>query len=240
MNKHHRLGWRMLALLVLMANIGLANANLNVYPMRVSAEPGRHAEVRVTSQSPNPQYVRVVIKRVLKVGTPEEHEVDVEGGARASLLASPAKFAIPGGGSRLVRLIPLKELTEEGAFRAYVEAVGDDGTESSIDLDLEKGTSAGLSVKLTWGVLVHVLPKNGQMNLQLEGNSLHNTGTLRVGITGVAECDGNHCSEHSWEGALYPGRQATLPFERTAGRTVRLRYRLSNDPYQEREHVLVP
>ncbi|HIE4562745.1 TPA: pilus assembly protein [Stenotrophomonas maltophilia] len=240
MNSHYIFRWRMLALLLLATNAGIAHANLGVYPMRVSAEPGGHAEVRVTSQSPKPQYVQVVIKQVLDAGTPEEREIDVVGGARAALMPSPAKFALPGGGSRLVRLIPLQDLAEEGVFRAYVESVDGGSAESADAVDLGQGASAGLNVNLIWGVLVHLLPKNGLMDVRLEGNALRNTGNVRVGIAGIAECDGKDCLEYPWKGALYPGRQAVLPFERTPGRSVQLRYRLSQDPYQENTRTFVP
>nr|WP_313508402.1 pilus assembly protein [Stenotrophomonas geniculata] len=240
MNSHYILRWRMLALLLLLTNAGIAHANLSVYPMRVSAEPGRHAEVRVTSQSPKPQYVQVVIKQVLDAGTSEEREIDVEGGARAPLMPSPSKFALPGGGSRLVRLIPLQDLAEEGVFRAYVESVDGGIAEGADAVAPGQGANAGLNVNLIWGVLVHLLPKNGHVDLRLEGNALRNAGNVRVGIAGIAECDGKNCHEHPWKGALYPGRQAVLPFERTPDRNVKLRYRLSQDPYQEHTRTLMP
>jgi len=240
MNTYFRFGWRLFALLVLATQIDPAHANLSVYPMRVAAEPGKHAEFRVTSQSPSTQFVQVVIKQVLDPGTPQEREIDVAGGARAALLASPAKFAVPGGGSRLVRLIPLQELSEEGVFRAYVEGVGAEANESSVDVDVGQGTTASLKVNLIWGVLVHLLPKGGEMDVRLEGNTLRNAGTLRVGITGVAECDGRDCNEHSWNTTLYPGRQLNLPFERMPGRSVQLSYRLSQDPFQDKAQTLGP
>lgn len=214
-----------------------AHANMSVSPMRATVEQGARTDVRVHSQSAEPQFVRVQLKEIVDPGTPDEREVDLAGGARAPLVASPAKFALAAGGNRLVRLVALADVEKERVLRAYFEGVPPDVEPGEEDLT---SSSAGLQLNLIWGVLVHLLPKDGVVDMQLEGNVLRNTGTLRLGLTGASECSGGDCIEHEFRASVFPDAQYRLPFQPAPGRSLTLRYHLSRDRYQVHTRNLQP
>ena len=96
---------------------------------------------------------------------------------------------------------------------------------AAIGQALQIGASIGVS--LVWGALVNVLPAEGHVQLQLRGNILHNTGTLRVGVTSVADCNAaGACSAHDVSRSLYPGTSLELPMSVDADHSLQLRYRL--------------
>ncbi|WP_313140527.1 pilus assembly protein [Stenotrophomonas sp.] len=209
-----------------------AYANLTVHPMRTSVEGKRSAQIRVYSQSTQAQYVQASLRRIDNPASAEEREVEIEPN-EAAITITPGKFALSGGGNRLIRLIPLQLVDKETAYRVYFEGVrGPEETERDGD-----GTSrANVGVSLVWGALVNVLPANGEVSLRLQGNTLHNTGTLRVGITSIAECSSaGACTAHDVSHSLYPDAGLELPFQPKPGSTLQLRYRLTRDGY--REHV---
>ncbi|MBT2766799.1 fimbria/pilus periplasmic chaperone [Stenotrophomonas sp. ISL-67] len=224
--------------LLLLLPAAPVSANLDVHPMRVHVDAGRTTSIRVHAQSPRTQYVRATVKRVVAAATDAEHEVDEPPGADAALVVTPAMFALAGGGSRLVRVIALAPVTEETAFRVYFEGVrGEDP-----DAAPEPGhiASATIGVSLVWGVLANLLPADGQVAMQLVDGSLHNRGTLRLGIRRIEHCIAVVCTTHDIERSVYPGAALALPFQPTAGARLRVDYRLSRDGYREHQQILLP
>lgn len=209
-----------------------AQANLTIHPMRTSLEGKRSAQIRVYSQSTQPQYVQATLRRIDNPASENEREVEVEP-HEAAITITPGKFALSGGGNRLIRLIPLQSVEKETAYRIYFEGVrGPEETER----DAEGGSQANVGVSLVWGALVNVVPTDGEVALRLQGNTLHNVGTLRVGVTSVAECNSaGACTAHAVSHSLYPDAALELPFQPKPGSTLQLRYRLTRDGY--REHV---
>ncbi|WMJ71417.1 pilus assembly protein [Stenotrophomonas sp. 24(2023)] len=220
----------LLSLLLIVPN---ADANLTVHPMRTSVDAKKGTQIRVYSQSPQPQYVQASVRRIANAADADEQEVEIDPAA-AAIAITPAKFALAGGGNRLIRVIPLQPVAQETAYRVYFEGVrGPDENPA----DGGGGTArANLGVSLVWGALVNVVPADGRVAVQLRGSTLHNLGTLRLGITSVADCEGTRCTAHELSRSLYPGSAVLLPFAVTPGRTVQLRYRLTREGY--REHVL--
>lgn len=216
-----------------------ALANLNVHPMRVHAEAGKTATVRVHSQSPQPQYVQATVKRILHPATEGEQEIDEAIGGATVMAVTPGKFGLAGGGSRLVRIIPLQPVEVETAFRVYFEGVpGPDDREPGVAV---QGTNATLGVSLVWGVLVNVLPSDGRVEMQLEGSRLVNRGTLRLGVNHVQDCDANGaCTPHEVKRSLYPGAALVLPFVPRPGGRVEIDYRLSHAGYRDHRQTLLP
>lgn len=210
-----------------------AHANLSIHPMRTAMDAKRGAQIRVYSQSTRPQYVQASLRRIDNPATPREQEQDIEV-ADSAIAITPGKFALSGGGNRLIRLIPLQPVQKETAYRVYFEGVrGPEGTELESSDD---AAHADVGVSLVWGVLVNVVPADGVVDLQVRGNTLHNSGTLRVGIVHAAECTAaGVCTPHDLSHSLYPDADFTLPFQPQPGNSLRLRYRLSQDGY--REHV---
>lgn len=209
------------------------HANLTVHPMRASVDANKGTHIRVYSQSTRPQYVQASLRQIVDPAGAGEQEIDIEP-SEAALAITPGKFALSGGGNRLIRLIPLQPVQVETAYRVYFEGVA--GPEQAPVAGLADNAQAQVGVSLVWGALVNVLPSDGKVDMQLRGATLLNTGTLRLGITRIADCTAaGACIEHEVSRSLYPGAELTLPFEPVAGNKLQLRYRLSRDGY--REHV---
>lgn len=215
-----------------------ARANLDVHPMRVHVDAGKATGVRVHSQSALPQYIRATVKRVLHPGTAREQEVDEAAGDAAAVAVMPSRFALAAGGSRLVRVIALDPVEQETALRVYFEAVP---PVAEGDADAAPGAaSATVGVSLVWGVLVNVLPAQGRAALQVQGGTLRNLGSLRLGVLRVEQCVAGDCQLHSVERSVYPGDQVALPFEPRDDARVNVYYRLSRDGYREHQQSLRP
>ncbi|MEG2802530.1 pilus assembly protein [Stenotrophomonas sp.] len=214
-----------------------AQANLTVHPMRASVDAKKGTNIRVYSQSTQPQYIQASIRRIVNPAGADETEVDIEP-AEAAIAITPAKFALAGGGNRLIRVIPLQPVTQETAYRVYFEGVR--GPEETPLEGNGQAAQANVGVSLVWGALVNVLPDDGTVDFRVDGNQLRNTGTLRLGITSIAECQGSRCTAHDVSLSLYPGSALPLPFVPTPGSTVQLRYRLTRDGYREHLKTLTP
>ncbi|HEL4111943.1 TPA: pilus assembly protein [Stenotrophomonas maltophilia] len=213
-----------------------ANANLSIHPMRAAVDSKRGTQIRVYSHSTQPQYVQARLLRISNPAQVGEEEVEMEA-ADAAVAITPGKFALSGGGNRLIRVIPLRTVEKEAAYRVYFEGVrGPDGT---LLEDEEQAAQANVGVSLVWGALVNVLPANGSVDLQLQGDTLRNTGTLRVGITGAAVCTAEGvCTPQDLSRSLYPDADLTLPFQIAPGDSLQLRYRLSRDGHREHTQTL--
>ncbi|WP_295520930.1 pilus assembly protein [uncultured Stenotrophomonas sp.] len=214
-----------------------AQANLTVHPMRASVDARKGTHIRVYSQSTQPQYVQASLKRIDHAADADEREVDIEP-STAAIAITPAKFALAGGGNRLIRVIPLQPVQRETAYRVYFEGVR--GPEEGTLVTGNSSASASLGVSLVWGALVNVVPADGRVDVQVRDNVLHNAGTLRLGITSVADCQGTRCTAHVLSRSLYPGSQVALPFDLQPGHSVQLRYRLTRDGYREHVQTLTP
>ncbi|MEN5203158.1 pilus assembly protein [Stenotrophomonas sp. TWI700] len=228
-----------LGALGLLMTASAAHANLTVHPMRMAVEHQRGAQVRVYSQSAQTQYVQATIKRIVDPATDHEAEVDIEPGQLDAIAVTPGKFALAGGGNRLVRVIPLSTVTRETAYRVYFEGVRGDADETS--MPAEDGPAAQVGLSLIWGTLVHVLPADPLPDMRLDGAALHNTGNLRLGVTTVERCVAkNQCESHDIQHSIYPGQQLELPFTATSAEHVRVHYRLSHAGYRLHERELQP
>jgi len=213
-----------------------AQANLTVHPMRTSVDVKRGTQIRVYSQSTQPQYIQASLRRIEDPAGAAETEVDVPPD-EAAIAVTPGKFALSGGGNRLIRVIPLQPVERETAYRVYFEGVAGPEEERG---GTAEAASASVGVSLVWGALVNVLPPEGTVQPRVQGNTLHNDGTLRLGVTSIADCMGSRCTAHEVSRSLYPGSSLQLPFTVEAGHTVQLRYRLTRDGYREHVQPLSP
>ncbi len=213
-----------------------AHANLTVHPMRSTVDGKRATQIRIYSQSTQPQYIQATLRRIDDPAGPDEHEVEVEP-SQAAIAITPGKFALSGGGNRLIRVIPLQPVERETAYRVYFEGVR--GPDAGGPMTGE-GAQASVGVNLVWGALVNVLPAGGEAVPRVQGQTLRNDGTLRMGVTSIADCDGSRCTAHDVSRSLYPGSAMPLPFTVTPGHTVQLRYRLTRDGFREHVQTLAP
>ncbi|ROP80335.1 P pilus assembly chaperone PapD [Stenotrophomonas rhizophila] len=215
-----------------------AYANMSVHPMRLAVHDARGGQIRVHSQSTRVQYVQLRVQRLLDPATPDEREVDVAPGALEGIAVTPGKFVLAGGGNRLVRVIPLAAVDEEAAYRVYFEGVRPPSEIGTGDEPEE--SSANIGVNLIWGALVHLIPAQPVADMRVDGNTLHNTGNVRLGVTEIQACDAqNQCTAHTIDHSVYPGVRFPLPFD-TAGKKLTVTYRLSYASYEDRQHVLMP
>lgn len=215
-----------------------AQANLSIYPMRAAVDARHGTQIRVYSQSTQPQYVQARLLRITNPAQLDEEEIEIEA-ADAAIAITPGKFALSGGGNRLIRVIPLQTVEKEAAYRIYFEGVK--GPDEAPLEDAEQTAQANVGVSLVWGALVNVVPTKGSVDLQLQGDTLRNTGTLRVGITGASECNASGvCTPLELSKSLYPDAALTLPVQLQPGSTLQLQYRLSNHGYRDHVTTLAP
>ncbi|MFN4160438.1 MAG: pilus assembly protein [Stenotrophomonas sp.] len=228
------------AVLLLLAGLmaAPAHANLSVHPMRLPVQNDRGGQIRVHSQTSKVQYVQTRVLRVEQPATPEENEVELAPGLLDGVVVTPGKFVLSGGGSRLVRVIPLASVTEETVYRVYFEGVAPPSEVEEQAAD--DAPSANVGVSLVWGALVHLMPAQPVADMQIEGSALHNIGNVRLGITGLKACDSNNqCAIHELEQSVYPGSRLALPFD-PAGQHITVSYRLSHAGYRNHQRVLAP
>ncbi|MBI3311253.1 MAG: fimbrial protein TcfA [Serratia liquefaciens] len=193
-------------------------ANLTVYPISKDIGAGQEATtLQVLSKSPQTQYVRVGVKRILNPATPRETEVDAA--SQQGLVVSPDKFALPAGATRTVRLISLATPQQEEAWRVYFEPV------ASLNDDDDKAQNAQVNVNLVWGVLIRLLPAviQPKMARSADGKELLNQGNVRLGILKVGHCT-PACRWQQIDRSVYPGEALVLPAGMSGG-VVRVEYR---------------
>ncbi|UEP46741.1 fimbrial protein TcfA [Burkholderia ambifaria] len=206
----------------------IADANMIVYPMAASIRSGGEsaAQLRVYSKSESTQYVKVSVKRVIDPATPNERE---ENGTRSgdnAIVISPAKFALPAGGTRLVRVIPLGTPQKETLYRVYLQPAAPPSEDVS---GTEGDVSGQVNFSLVWAPLIRVLPKASVPDLAVSDGTLTNTGNVRLGLLDAGACqserDESSCQWVRFERSVYPDQQFRLDGLHPAP-YVRIRYRV--------------
>ncbi|RSV86547.1 fimbrial protein TcfA [Klebsiella aerogenes] len=204
---------------LLMAVSTASLANLTVYPITKDIDVGQKATtLQVYSKSPQTQYVRVSVRRILNPATPQEREEAA--GSQQGLVASPERFVLPAGATRAVRLISLVTPTQEEAWRVYFEPVASPDDEMN-----DKAQNAKVNVNLVWGVLIRLLPgvARPQLARSADGTQLLNRGNVRLGILKVGHCM-PACRWQQIDRSVYPGGALSLPPGMSGG-ALRVEYR---------------
>lgn len=202
-----------------------------VYPMAVSigGENESFAELRINSKSEATQYVQVLAKRVIDPATDHEREEEGMHSGEDAIVISPARFALPAGGTRLLRVIPMGLPQSETVYRIYLQP-----TTALTDEDLDAGSSISGSVKfsIVWAPLVRVLPKAAMPNFDVLNGELINTGNIRIGLIDAGACrsekEEKSCQLVSYERSVYPGQTLKLNGAQTAP-YVRIRYKVEGE-----------
>lgn len=205
-----------------------ARANMLVYPMAVSigADKKQAAELRIHSKSDTTQYVNVIAKRVISPATDHEREEASMNSGDDAIVISPAKFALPAGGTRLVRAIPLGVPQKEVLYRVYLQPVA-----SPLDDDsaLKDDVSGKVNFSLVWAPIVRVLPKEPMPNFEVSNGILTNTGNVRIGLIEAGVCQSDQeeaaCQWVKFERSVYPEQQFRMEGLNSAP-YVRVRYRV--------------
>lgn len=228
-----RCGVRMAALAALASMMFLAlpvSANVTVSPIAsvIASDQPQVSVIRVTSQSPSTQYVDVSVRRLVDPATDTEDEVPVSIADGDGLIASPAKFVLAGGATRLVRVVALARPEQESVYRVYFRP-----TTASEDAPMSDTPDAfvpDLQVSFVWGALVRVAPKHPRFGLaRTDDNvSLKNTGNVRIQVNAVAHCTGATDDTCEWQDigrSVYPGMVLAMP-ETMHALSARVRYRV--------------
>lgn len=206
----------------------VARANMLVYPMAASigADKDQTAELRIYSKSDTTQYVKVIAKRVIDPATDHEREEVSMSSGDDAIVISPAKFALPAGGTRLVRVIPLGTPQKEVLYRVYLQpaaAPSDDDSASKGDV------SGKVNFSLVWAPLIRVLPKTPVPDFDVSNGILSNTGNVRIGLVDAGVCrtiqEEASCQWVKFERSVYPGQQFRMNGLNSAP-YVRIRYRV--------------
>ena len=213
-----------LATLSMVSTQAIANVTISPIASVISADQPQVSVIRVTSQSPQTQYVDVSVRRIVDPASESEQEVPVSLVDGAGLVASPAKFVLAGGTTRLVRVVSLGRPDIETAYRVYFRPVasrgdvdqdggaggnsGDSGDSSSIEPDVH--------VSFVWGALVRVAPANASVGLARSDDNLHvkNTGNVRVHVREMGVCAAgaqNTCDWRQVGRSVYPGQSQRIP-----------------------------
>lgn len=206
----------------------IASANMMVYPMGTSigAGSGPAAELRVYSKSESTQYVKVIAKRVIDPATDHEREETSMSSGDDAVVISPAKFALPAGGTRLVRVISLGVPQKEALYRVYMEPVASLSEDHSAVNDEVSGK---VNFTISWAPLVRVLPKTPVPDFEVSNGLLTNTGNVRIGLIDAGACqtdtEDSSCQWTKFERSVYPDQQFRMDGLNSAP-YVRIRYRV--------------
>lgn len=188
-----------------------AHANMIIYPMEVGIGLRAAAQIKVISKSDEVQFVKVLEKKILHPGTPQETEIVVDMNADNALVVTPMKMALSAGGERVVRLVSLVLPEKETTWRVYFEGVAQEAFDDASTTPKENSAKIGIS--LVWGVLVHVAPQQAFARLTYSPASgkIINEGTVRIPIQEIAACDSvDHCQWLKETATVYPDTAVTL------------------------------
>ncbi|HDR9506981.1 fimbrial protein [Burkholderia cepacia] len=227
-NEKYRAGRVLLAVVAMSLASSVVSANMLVYPMAALIGAGNEsaAELRIYSKSESTQYVKVSAKRVIDPATDHEREENGTHSGENGIVISPAKFALPAGGTRLVRVIPLGAPQKETLYRVYLQPAAP----PSEDISGTKGDVSGqVNFSLVWAPLIRVLPKASTPDLAVSAGTLTNTGNVRLGLLDAGACqserDESSCQWVKFERSVYPDQQFRLDGLHPAP-YVRIKYRV--------------
>ncbi|AKC71901.1 hypothetical protein MB84_24280 [Pandoraea oxalativorans] len=207
-----------------------AIANVTVSPIASVIASGQQqvGVIRITSQSTQAQYVDVSVRRIVEPATLTEHEVAVNIEQGDGLVASPAKFVLAAGATRLVRVVALGRPSVEAAYRVYFRpaTAPDDAPATPAPGEFEHD----VNVNFVWGALVRVEPAKRVPGLAAteDNTGLRNTGNVRAHVLAMGRCTGaaeNTCQWHDVGRSVYPGMTHPIP-DALRDAQVRIRYRV--------------
>ncbi|ODP33911.1 hypothetical protein A9762_16540 [Pandoraea sp. ISTKB] len=214
------------AALASMSAPAMANVTISPIASVIAGERSTSGVIRVTSQSPQTQYVEVTVKRIVAPATEGEHEVPVSLSEGDGLVVSPAKFVLAGGATRQIRVVPLGRPDIETAYRVYFRpaATPDPAQDASGPTDFDPD----VQVSFVWGALVRVAPQRPSPRLarSRDNGLIENTGNVRAHVSAVGRCTGEADTTCTWEDigrSVYPGQTQALPGT-LRDATVRIRY----------------
>lgn len=189
------------------------SAAVTVYPIEVNVGKDGASKIQIMSQSNKVSFVKVIQKKIINAGTPQEKEVSVTAPDESGLIVTPIKLAITPGATRVARLLTLNPPAKESTWRVYFEEVSADDYKSEENPGNHKKTDANVGVNIVWGALVHVLPQNQTASLELDDRTVEfiNTGTVRIPILEIGECSSkDNCVWKKAGATIYPDMRVRI------------------------------
>jgi Mat/Ecp fimbriae periplasmic chaperone len=191
---------------------GVARADISLSQIIVDFQPGQPLvqDIEVQNQGQERAYIEVTVARIDNPGTWPMQRFIPANPAEAGLIATPGKFALGPGSTRLLRLIATEPAGEsERIYRvAVVPKSGDIADERT-----------GVKVVIGYEALIIVRPRvmHPTLDVRREGKNLiiRNTGNTNVLAPSLRQCraPGQDCT--SVNGVrIYPGRTETIALPR--------------------------
>lgn len=154
--------------------------------------------VKVTNSSKYTEYVRALVYEIVNPGTPEQREVVVDNSETLSFSVFPRKIILSTGESKSVRLLYSRNenVMAEKLYRVRFIPTSE--------------FSVGVTVKLSYGVLIRVLPLELNYDYRIYNDGkvdfIENSGNVRVHIKNKCKVD----NESKQEFRLYPGSKFVI------------------------------
>lgn len=189
-------------------------AGISVYPISVPMQKSGGAQISVTTNSADTEYVKTTVKKINNPATPQENETTISQSSGNGIVVTPEKFGLAPGTTRIIRLINIQPPQTEEAYRVYFEGVP--GLNSNNNKS-EAKSPVKLGVSMIWGVLVTVPPAAPRLDFTLNPSSrvVSNTGNIHLKINSIGLCpqqltdDGCKWSKPV-KNSIYPNQHATL------------------------------
>ncbi|MBB1436742.1 MULTISPECIES: hypothetical protein [unclassified Pseudoalteromonas] len=156
--------------------------------------------IKVTNSSKYTEYVRALVYEIVNPGTPEQREVSVDNSEILSFSIFPRKIILSAGESKSVRLLYSRNenVIAEKLYRVRFIPTSE--------------FSVGVTVKLSYGVLVRVLPLELNYNYKTYSDGkvdfIENSGNVRVHIKNKCKADIDNKSKQEFR--LYPGSKFAI------------------------------
>lgn len=193
-----------------------ASANFMVYPMSTAVTAGKDGLIRIYAKTRDTQYIKVTVKKISNPGTANETETPVASWQETSLIVSPNKVIVPGGGNKAIRLTQLAPPAEETLYRLYFEGVSPETTQPAAS-EAASRPRAALTLNVVFAALVRVLPREAHLSLRAartdKAITLTNDGNVRAGIVGLDLCPTQKktaaCRHDALRRYVYPGQRVS-------------------------------
>ncbi|AZQ11546.1 hypothetical protein [Shewanella khirikhana] len=166
---------------------------ISVTPMELygQAEEVVLNNITVTNDSKVEEYVSVKFYEILNPGTPLQKETPVSNSQQLNFSVFPSRFRLEPGESEAIRIImPVDDVNVEKLYRVRFIPGG--------------GFDRDVTVKVSYGVLVRVLPKSYIYKLGFDNNTFRNEGNVRLHVE-------TSCSSHkNPEFRIYPNMEINI------------------------------
>lgn len=182
-----------------------SSANIQVSPLNVYVSNNNDRFLTVRSMSDQFQYVLLDSKIIVNPATENEKEEKYSYSDKdCALVFTPRKLVLPPGSTRKIKLLSTCVPNSEKVYRLNVSGVNDD-TRKKTQLNNNEENTIKMSLSLSWGVLVHVLPNKTEVSFDIDESKLFNTGNISVRVNDITYFDRKGaCEKEILDRKIYP------------------------------------